>query len=92
METTIKEGLAIVKRISDNKYNFITANGKLLFEKWFVWVGSFYDGFARVERDDFKYNYIGEDGKILSEKWFEWAEDFCNGFAVVLHRRQRLSA
>ena len=50
MENNKKEGLAIAKRISDNKYNFITADGKLLFEKWFVWAGNFFDGLARVRR------------------------------------------
>ena len=66
MNATKKDGLAIAKRISDNKYNFIDANGKLLFDKWFDRLGIFSDGFARVEREG-KCNLIGEDGELLSE-------------------------
>ena len=50
MNATIKEELAIVKRLSDRKYNLIDANGKLLFDKWFNSLGSFYEGFARQQR------------------------------------------
>ena len=43
METPKKDGLAIAKRISDNKYNFITEDGKLLSDEWFEWVDYFHD-------------------------------------------------
>ena len=76
MKVTKKEELEIIKRLSDRKYNFIDANGKLLFDKWFVWAGSFYNGFARVKRANGEYNYIDTKGKILSSEWFRYADYF----------------
>ena len=83
METTKKEKLAIVKRLSDNKYNFITEDGKLLFEKWFDWASDFYGEVAVVVRGDGDFNFINKQGKLLSEQWFEWIDDFKDGFAKV---------
>lgn len=83
METTTKEEFTKVQRVRDNKYNCIDANGKLLSDKWFEWIGDFYDGFAVVVRGLNKHNFIGEDGKILSEEWFKWADYFKDGFARV---------
>ena len=83
METIVtKDGLEIIKRISDNKYNFITEDGKLLFEKWFVWAGNFCDGLARVRREDYLTNFIDKQGKLLSNEWFSWVNDFKDGLAV----------
>ena len=83
METAQKEGLTIVKRVSDEKYNLITADGKLLSDEWFEWVDYFHDGLAKVQRAYDKYNYIDKNGKILSEEWFKYVYDFNNGFAEV---------
>ena len=83
METTKKDGLTIVKRISDNKYNFIDAQGKLLSDTWFDWISGFYDGFSVVGRENHEYNYIDKQGKILSSEWFKWLDYFHNGFARV---------
>ena len=86
MNTTIKEEVAIVKRLSDNKYNFIDANGKILSDTWFEWIGDFYDDndeFALVERENHEYNYIDKQGKLLSKDWFKWLDFFHNGFARV---------
>lgn len=76
METTQKDGLAIAKRVSDKKYNFLDANRNYLFDEWFDFVGDFSDGLARIKRSDKKYNYIGEDGKILSDEWFSYVDYF----------------
>ena len=71
METTKKEELAIAKRISDNKYNFIDENGN---EQLFDRLDNFKDGFARVQRANGEWNFIGEfckidkNGKIVSSK------------------------
>ena len=82
MNATTKE-LAIVKRVSDNKYNFIGEDGKLLFEKWFDWAEDFKEGLARVQRANGDWNFIGEDGKLLFDEWFEYVYDFKDGLALV---------
>ena len=86
METAQKKEFTRVQRLSDGKCNLIGENGKLLSDKWFDWIGDFYDdndGFALVGRENHEYNYIDKDGKILSEEWFKWLDFFHNGFARV---------
>ena len=83
MKTTRKEKLAIVKRVIDEKYNLIDANGKLLLDEWYEWVDYFHDGFAKVQRAYDKYNYIDKNGKLLSNEWFKYVYNFNNGFAEV---------
>ncbi|MDD7319408.1 MAG: hypothetical protein PUG74_12175 [Prevotellaceae bacterium] len=85
METTKKEELTKVQRLVDGKCNYI-ANGKLLSDTWFDWIGDFYDDnddFALVGRENHQYNYIDKQGNILSEEWFKWLDFFHNGFARV---------
>lgn len=67
METAQKEELAIVKRISDNKYNLIGENGKFLSEQWFDWIDDFKAGFAKVQRTNGEWAKIDKNGKIVSE-------------------------
>ena len=86
MERTQKEGLTKVQRLSDGKCNYIDANGKILSDIWFEWIGDFYDDnddFALVGRENHEYNYIDKQGKLLSEEWFKWLDYFHNGFARV---------
>ena len=83
MENNKKEELAIAKRISDGKYNFITADGKLLSDKWFEWADIFRDGFSLIQREDGLQNYIDTKGNILSDKWFEWLDYFKGEFARI---------
>ena len=83
METTKKEEFTRVQRVTDRKYNLITANGKLLSDEWFEWVDYFHDGLAKVQRAYEKYNYIDKNGKILSEEWFNYGFDFKDGLALV---------
>ena len=83
MGTAQKEELTKVQRLSDGKCNLIGENGKLLSDKWFDWIGDFYDEFALVGRENHEYNYIDKQGKILSEEWFKWLDFFHNGFARV---------
>ena len=81
---TKKDGLAIAKRISDNKYNFITEDGKLLSDEWFENAHSFHDGLAKVQRSYKQYNFINKQGKFLSNEWFNYLDDFfIDGFARV---------
>ena len=90
METTTKEELAIVKRLSDRKYNFIDANGKLLLDEWYDFVSDFYGEVAVVVRGDGDFNFINKQGKILSEQWFEWVDDFKAGLARVKRSTDKL--
>ena len=86
MNTTTKEGLTKVQRLSDGKCNLIDANGKILSDTWFEWIGDFYDDkddFALVGRENHEYNYIDKQGKILSEERFKWLDFFHNGIARV---------
>ena len=82
METTKKEEFTRVQRVSDNKYNLITEDGKLLSKQWFDWIDYFHDGFAIVRREDYLNNFIDKHGKLLSEEWFAWVNDFNDGLAV----------
>ena len=82
METTKKEEFTRVQRVTDRKYNLITADGKLLSDEWFEWVDYFHDGLAKVQRAYEKYNYIDKNGKLLSNEWFSWVNDFKDGLAV----------
>ena len=83
MNATKKEKFTKVQRLSDGKCNYIGANGKIISEQWFDWVGDFYDGFALVGRENHEYNYMDKDGKIISSEWFAWVGDFNEGFAKV---------
>ena len=83
METTKKEEFTRVQRVTDRKFNLITADGKLLLDEWFEWVDYFHDGFAKVQRAYEKYNFIDKNGKLLSNEWFKWVYDFENGLAEV---------
>lgn len=80
-----KEELAKVQRLRDGKCNYIDANGKIISDTWFDWIGDFYDELALVqrERENHEYNYIDKEGKIISEQWFKWLDYFHNGFARV---------
>ena len=81
MEETKKEEFTRVQRTSDNKFNLITENGKLLSKQWFEWIDYFHEGFAIV-REDYLMNFINKQGKLLSNEWFSWVNDFKDGFAV----------
>ena len=83
MEETKKEEFTRVQRVSDNKYNLIDANGKLLSDKWFEWIDYFHEGFAIVRREDYLNNFINTKGKLLSKQWFVWADYFHDGYAVA---------
>ena len=86
MNATNKEGLAIAKRISDNKYNFIDAQGN---EQLFYRLENFKDGFARVQRTDGKWNFINQDGKLLSNEWFGYVDYFKNRLARVQRKEDK---
>ena len=76
------DGFAKVQR-SDNLCNFINANGKILSDEWFKWVGDFHEGFARVKRTNDEWNFIDTKGNYLSDEWFNNVHYFQEGFARV---------
>ena len=86
MNTTNKEEFTKVQRVSDNKYNFIDANGN---EQLFYRLENFKDGFARVQRDDGKWNFINQDGKLLSNEWFGYVDYFKNRLARVQRKEDK---
>ena len=90
MNATTKEELTIVKRVSDEKYNLIDADGKLLLDEWYDFVSDFYCEVAVVVRGDGDFNFINKQGKLLSEQWFEWVDDFNDGFARVQRSTDKL--
>ena len=79
----------------DNKYNFITTQGNVLYKEWF-------DGISGSEGDDktsdclpvFKYdkgcNIISLDTfKLLSEKWYRYITCFYGNYAIVTDFNQK---
>ena len=82
MNATNKEEFTRVQRVTDRKYNLITADGKLLSEQGYEWIDYFHDGLAIVRREDYLNNFIDKQGKLLSEEWFSWVNDFKDGLAV----------
>ena len=90
METAQKEAFTRVQRVSDDKYNLIDANGKLLLDEWYDFVSDFFGEVAVVVRDDGDFNFINKQGKLLSEQWFEWVDDFNDGFARVKRSTDKL--
>lgn len=63
-------------------FNYIKRNGKLLFEKSnLIYCEHFYDGVARVQREDMLWNYIREDGTPLSPIWLKKLHLFHKGLA-----------
>lgn len=83
MNATKKEEFTKVQRVSDGKYNFLDANGKILSDTWFYWVGYFSDGLALVQREDGLKNFIDRQGKLLSDKWYRYLTNFKDGFALI---------
>lgn len=83
METTNKDGFTKVQRLVDGKCNYIDANGKIISNTWYEWIGDFYDDFALVGRENHEYNYIDKEGKIISEQWFKWLDLFRDEFTRV---------
>ena len=49
--------------------------------EWYKSTDYFYNGFARVQRDDWKWNFIKPDGSILCSEWYKTVSDFKKGVA-----------
>ena len=90
METAQKEEFTRVQRVSDNKYNLITADGKLLLDEWYDFVSDFFVEVAVIVRGDGDFNFINKQGKLLSKQWFEFVDDFKAGLARVKRSTDKL--
>ena len=90
MNAANKEEFTRVQRVSDRKYNLITADGKILSEQWFDFVSDFFGGAAVIVRAGGDFNFSNKQGKLLSEQWFEWVSDFNEGFARVERSTDKL--
>ena len=67
----------------NGKYNWISANGNLLFTEWFDKCHAFNDGVALVEANG-KWNYVKTDKSFLIRNWVDDAFEFNNGFGLVV--------
>ena len=71
----------------DNLENYLTPDGNVLCEKWFLKAYPFQCGFGRVlcqmEDGTAKWNFVTSSGEFLSENYFKYADDFVENFAVV---------
>ena len=86
MKATNKDELTKVQRVVDGKYNYIDANGKLLFDTWFYWLAYFENGLALVQREDGLKNFINKQGKLLSDKWYRYLTNFDNDGLALIER------
>jgi len=76
----------VAKVILNDKYNYISTQGKLISDTWFDEAWNFSEGFGSVmlkNKDKYKYNYINSQGKLLSDMWFDVNWEFSDGFGLV---------
>ena len=86
-------GFAKVKL--NDKYNFVNNERKIISKRWFDFVQSFHNGFAKVTNrfigthgyEEEEYNFINEKGEILSDIWlYSTTLGFVNGFVDVMFK------
>ena len=80
---SFSNGFAKVE-LNGKGYNFINANGKLLFpNQWFVTAKNFGNGLVKVELKH-RFNVINSKGELVSpNQWFDYCYDFENSFSRV---------
>ena len=78
----IGNGLYAVKLLK--KYNILTPQKVFKYQKWFDFIGKFYEGLARVELNK-KASFINTNGKLIGDGnlWFDYLGRFSDGFAKV---------
>ena len=67
MNATKKEEFTKVQRVSDNKYNLITADGKNTIQAMVFWADNFHDGLAVVGRTNGELCKIDKSGKLYKD-------------------------
>ena len=83
------EGLRRVRRKYDGKFNFINADGRLIFEDWLYYCRRFNEdglkGYALVHVERGLYNYMDKNGMFLSRMHFNYCSPFYpEGYAMVM--------
>ena len=79
------EGLACVRFKINEFHTYIDTTGKPVFDKKYVNVGPFNNGYAAVEEEPNSaiYTFIDRNGKPLTDQTFRMPYDFSEGYAVV---------
>lgn len=79
------EGMACVRFKINEFHTYIDTTGKPVFDKKYVNVEPFSNGYAAVgvEPNSADYIFIGRDGKPLTEETYRMPNDFSEGYAVV---------
>ena len=80
------EGLAAVCNYRGDQpyWGFIDTDGKMVIQMMFSnKPGNFYNGVARVTKNNGKVVYINKEGKVISPEYYG-ATDFSHGYALVV--------
>lgn len=80
------EGWFVIKDAerTEQCYNFIDKDGKLMSTNWFRLCRTFSDGCAVVELADKKMTYVDTNGKFFMKKKFRKCSDFSEGLAFAV--------
>lgn len=79
--TPFRNGIATVK--NDGVYYAIDESGNKLFDKTFVFLGTFDEGLAPFSDDGKSFGYIDTEGNVVIEPKFKGALNFRDGVARV---------
>lgn len=77
----VSEGMTVVRLWG--KYNYLTPNRQLLLHEWVDGAKAFYDGIARIHKNNRGYSLIDKSGNFITDRWFDSIGDFSEGFANV---------
>lgn len=93
MAYDFSEGVACVslaEHTDEGRFTYIDKSNKQIFDKEFMWAGSFHNGYALVLKEGStlspiskKYSYIDKSGEFATELTFDDALRFFDGFACV---------
>lgn len=75
---------AIVENI-DGKYGVIDASGKLVLKVVYDHIGSFFNGFARIQLNN-RYGLINEDFEIVLKPVYDEVQEFVFNTAIVKYK------
>ena len=76
------EGFASVRRVEDQKENYLKPDGTFLLDEWVDSTDDFHCGYG-VTINDYKANFVGRDGQFLLDEWAYRVTPFDNGMAFV---------
>ena len=85
---TLENGLTIITN-ERGKYNLISPDGYLIFDRWFDFIGNFKNGYGKIQavsqsQHRILNNFIDKNGNLVSDdKWFDEIGSFHEGLARV---------